>query len=389
MRIENDRQESTFGKNRPVEDRLNKKKKGKGLYWLGMLGCLAALMVIMFAGTALYAWVEEGIAETNQLAEEVMGNVAEDPEAVQETVTYTQEELDAKVAEAVEAAKLEAYSKENERILGGIKEQLENGATVVETLRSYYPEHLVLASDGKFCFVPIQDNLKKNTFIQENLIPVEGTNQLQYMQDGQVVSHKGIDVSQHQGKIDWEKVAGDGVEFAFIRVGFRGYGTGKLVEDEQFENNIKGALANGIKVGVYFFSQAITQEEVLEEAEFVLDKIAPYRVECPIVFDVEKVADKDGRMNLISVEERTNITLSFCQTIEAAGYQPMIYHNMEMAGLLLDLETLENYEKWFAYYGTDLYYPYDYKVWQYSDNGTVAGIDGPVDLNISFRMWGE
>ena len=208
---------------------------------------------------------------------------------------------------------------------------------------------------------------------------------LQYMQDGQVVSHKGIDVSKHQGNIDWTKVAADGVEFAFIRVGLRGYGTeGKLVEDEYFEQNVKGALQAGIKVGVYFYSQAITDEELLEEANLVLEKVKPYNIELPIVFDVEKVSGGKGRANELSVEERTRLTALFCQTIQDAGYKPMIYHNMEMGTLMLDLGQLEQYDKWFAYYNDDLYYPYAYKVWQYSEKGAVDGINEEVDLNIWF-----
>ena len=160
------------------------------------------------------------------------------------------------------------------------------------------------------------------------------------------------------------------------------------MEDEYFEQNITGALSAGIKVGVYFYTQAINEEELMEEANFVLEKIAPYRIECPVVFDVEKVSGDDGRMNSLTVEERTNLTLLFCQTIENAGYKPMIYHNMEMGALLLDLAKLENYDKWFAYYNADFYYPYQYEIWQYTDNGTVNGIDGPVDLNISFGpLW--
>ena len=203
--------------------------------------------------------------------------------------------------------------------------------------------------------------------------------------DGQVVSHKGIDVSKHQGNIDWTKVAADGVEFAFIRVGLRGYGTeGKLVEDEYFEQNIKGALQAGIKVGVYFYSQAITDAELLEEANLVLEKIKPYNVELPIVYDVEKVSGGKGRANDLSVEDRTRLTALFCQTVQDAGYKPMIYHNMEMATLMLDLGQLEQYDKWFAYYNDDLYYPYAYKVWQYTEKGAVDGINEEVDLNIWF-----
>ena len=218
----------------------------------------------------------------------------------------------------------------------------------------------------------------------ENLNILED-GEVQYMQDGQVVSHKGIDVSKHQGNIDWTKVAADGVEFAFIRVGLRGYGTeGKLVEDEYFERNIKGALQAGIKVGVYFYSQAITDAELLEEANLVLEKVKPYNVELPIVYDVEKVSGGKGRANALSVEERTRLTALFCQTIQDAGYKPMIYHNMEMGTLMLDLGQLEQYDKWFAYYNDDLYYPYAYKVWQYSEKGAVDGINEEVDLNIWF-----
>jgi len=303
-----------------------------------------------------------------------------------QTVTYTQEELDAYLTQAQAEAKAmaqEAAAQRETQILEGIRGQLEEGNTVVETLRPYYPDRIVLVSNGSFHFVPIDPNLKKNPYQQEEIVVAEN-GEFQYQKEGQVQSHKGIDVSKFQGKIDWQKVAEDGVEFAIIRVGLRGYGSGKLVEDEYYEDNIKGALRAGIKVGVYIFSQAINEEELLEEAEFVLDKIAPYQIQCPVVFDVEKVAGADGRMNTLSVEERTNLTLLFCQTIERAGYRPMIYHNMEMATLMLDLETLESYGKWFAYYNEDLYYPYAYDVWQYSEKGSINGIEGDVDLNISF-----
>lgn len=185
-------------------------------------------------------------------------------------------------------------------------------------------------------------------------------------------------------------MAQDGVEFAFIRVALRGYGTGKLVEDEYFEQNVEGAQAAGIKVGAYIYSQAINEEELLEEANLVLEKIAPYTIECPIVFDVEKVTGAKGRMNDISLEERTNLALLFCRTIENAGYKPMIYHNAEMGALMIDLETLEDYDKWFASYSDTLYYPYEYKIWQYTQNGRVAGISTAVDMNICIEpVWEE
>lgn len=364
--------------------RTKKRKKKKTLSSVVVFfGCLLVLVVITFIGGYVYMWAAD--KSQDNAGDEAVTAMNED--VVQ--VTYTQEELDAMVAEAAESARAEASETASAEILNSIQAGLEGGQSFVETLRPFYPDDLLLVSGGKFHFVPIQDNLKMNNHVEDNLVILE-TGEYQYMENGQVISHKGIDVSKFQGDIDWQQVAEDGVEFAFIRVGLRGYGSGKLVEDEYFEQNIKGALSAGIKVGVYFYTQAINEEELMEEANFVLERIAPYKVELPVVFDVEKVSGDNGRMNALSLEERTNLTLLFCQTIENAGYKPMIYHNMEMSTLMLDLETLENYDKWFAYYNADFYYPYEYSIWQYSDTGRVNGIKGDVDLNISFGpLWEE
>lgn len=367
------------------EDRLsraNKRKKNNTIASiLVMTGCLLVLVLVTYVAGILYSWIDSKFqSNANDLAAAAEAG-SQTEESTQEVVkTYTQEEVDALIAEA----KQQAEDEEENKILSGIRDGLTSGTTMVETLRPYYPNELVVVSNGAFNFVPIRDDLKKNDYALENLNILED-GEVQYMQDGQVVSHKGIDVSKHQGNIDWTKVAADGVEFAFIRVGLRGYGTeGKLVEDEYFEQNVKGALQAGIKVGVYFYSQAITDEELLEEANLVLEKVKPYNIELPIVFDVEKVSGGKGRANELSVEERTRLTALFCQTIQDAGYKPMIYHNMEMGTLMLDLGQLEQYDKWFAYYNDDLCYPYAYKVWQYSEKGAVDGINEEVDLNIWF-----
>ena len=367
------------------EDRLsraNKRKKNNTkASILVMTGCLLVLVLVTYVAGILYSWIDSKFQNNaNDLAAAAEAG-SQTEESTQEVVkTYTQEEVDALIAEA----KQQAEDEEENKILSGIRDGLTSGTTMVETLRPYYPNELVVVSNGTFNFVPIRDDLQKNDYVLENLNILED-GEVQYMQDGQVVSHKGIDVSKHQGNIDWTKVAADGVEFAFIRVGLRGYGTeGKLVEDEYFEQNVKGALQAGIKVGVYFYSQAITDEELLEEANLVLEKVKPYNIELPIVFDVEKVSGGKGRANELSVEERTRLTALFCQTIQDAGYKPMIYHNMEMGTLMLDLGQLEQYDKWFAYYNDDLYYPYAYKVWQYSEKGAVDVINEEVDLNIWF-----
>lgn len=375
-----------------AEDRLERAKKRRKSKSVGSIlvffGCFLVLVVVTYIAGYLYMWIDNEFQKSaNDIAAAVMEAESQDGEGG--TASYTQEELDAKVAEAVESARAEGAQTASAEILDGIQAGLESGQTYVETLRPFYPDDLLVVSSGQFHFVPIQKHLKMNDYTEDNLNILE-TGEYQYLENGQVISHKGIDVSKHQGEIDWQQVAEDGVEFAFIRVALRGYGTGRLVEDEYFEQNIQGALNAGIKVGVYVYSQAINEAEVLEEASLVLEKIAPYEIQCPVVFDVEKVTGDSGRMNELTLEERTNLTLLFCQTIENAGYKPMIYHNMEMGALMLDLETLEGYDKWFAYYNPDFYYPYDYKIWQYSHTGTVKGIDGEVDLNISFEpVWEE
>lgn len=349
-----------------------------------MLGCLVLLVAVMYGGlTLIDRYVQREQDDVPAMADDIQNQPQDSVDVVSDAVVYSQEELDAKIAEAV----LAAQNLEADRVLEGIKTSLSEGTTTVETLRPYYPDDIVVVSGGKFHFVPINRELELNTLDKANLNILE-SGEFQYLTDGQVISHKGIDVSSHQGNIDWNLVAQDGVEFAIIRVGYRGYGSeGRLVVDEKFEDNIKGAKAAGIKVGVYFFSQAINETELLEEANLVLEQIAPYSIECPVVYDVEKTSAA-GRMNAISVEDRTHLTQLFCQTIENSGYKPMIYHNTEMGALLINIAELENYDKWYASYSDQMFYPYEYKIWQYSDKGKIQGISTDVDLNISFApIW--
>ncbi len=361
------------------EARRNRRRKSRMSAVLALLGSLALIMIILYVGVLLY----DRLAHSPEDDIPAMADGFQQEEGTDAAVYYSQEELDAKIAEAL----LEAQNAEADRVLNGIKESLSNGTTTVETIRPYYPDDIVVVSGGRFHFVPINRDLKLNQFDKANLNVLE-SGEFQYLTDGQVTSHKGIDVSRFQGDIDWKLVAQDGVEFAIIRVASRGYVTGELVEDEKFEANISGALEAGVKVGVYVFSQAVNQEELLEEANLVLEKIAPYDVTCPVIFDVEKVSKSNARMNGISVEERTALALLFCQTIENAGYTPMIYHNTEMGALMLDLPQLENYGKWYAAYNKHMFYPYEYQIWQYSNKGSVQGIDGDVDMNISFApIW--
>ena len=191
----------------------------------------------------------------------------------------------------------------------------------------------------------------------------------------------GIDVSKWQGTIDWEAVADAGIDFAIIRVGYRGYSTGVLVEDSYFEKNIKGATAAGIKVGVYFFSQAITQAEAVEEASMVISLISGYNLTYPVFIDTE---ESGGRADSLTKTQRTAVVLAFLKTITNSGYSAGVYASKNWYTDNLNASLLSSYTIWVAQYSSTLTYTGKYDIWQYSQTGTVDGISGNVDMNISY-----
>ena len=191
----------------------------------------------------------------------------------------------------------------------------------------------------------------------------------------------GIDVSYAQGAIDWNRVMKAGIKFAIIRAAFRGYGTGRIVEDEWFERNIKGATAAGIKVGVYFFSQAVNEKEGAEEADYIVNQIRNYKVTLPVVIDTEYVSDSRARGNLISKEIRTAAVKAFCERSLQRGYTPMIYASTSWLNNQLDMRKLSAYKVWVAQYYSRVTYNGKYQCWQYSNSGSVDGISNRVDMN--------
>ena len=196
---------------------------------------------------------------------------------------------------------------------------------------------------------------------------------------------RGIDVSEHQLDIDWNKVAQSGVDYAYIRVGRRGYTEGGLFEDPYFAANMAGAQAAGLKVGVYMFSQAVTVQEAIEEANFVIERIAKYNVELPVVFDWEKVHEADARTADVTMEGRTDCAIAFCETVKNAGYSPCVYFNRNLGYYGYDLSRLTDYEFWFSLPESgfpNFYYAAD--MWQYSFTETVPGIAVETDMNLWF-----
>ena len=202
-------------------------------------------------------------------------------------------------------------------------------------------------------------------------------------EDEQYASVTGIDVSEFQGDIDWKAVKEDGIDFVMIRLGFRGSGTGTLVLDSKFKENLKGAKKAGLNVGVYFFSQAVTPEEAIEEARYVVNHIRGKGVRYPVAFDMEPI-DGTERAAKLNKEEKTAITDAFCQVIDRNGYTPMIYGNPKWMRRHIDLSYLSDYGKWLAHYTDTTSYKSDFAMWQYTDSGTIEGIYGPVDMNLYF-----
>lgn len=208
----------------------------------------------------------------------------------------------------------------------------------------------------------------------------------------------GIDVSQWQGTINWKQVKKAGIDFAFIRVGYRGYGSGLLDDstmDTYYETNMKNAIAAGIKVGVYVFSQAVTKKEAIAEANYILNRIGNYEISMPLILDYEYASTETGlggrlyNANLTK-KQATNICLAFCQTIADAGYTPMVYANKSMLETQLNADTIsKDYRIWLANYTTETTYGKTFDFWQYSSTGSVKGISGNVDMNFYYEQLGD
>ncbi len=215
---------------------------------------------------------------------------------------YTPEEVETMIASEKENAALQASEETEDAMLDRMKELMLSGEGAVNMLRKFFPNEIVLVDNTQYYFFPISDTLAKHSYLPENFILTEDE-LIEYYDNGELVSHKGIDVSRYQEKIDWQEVAEDDVEYAFIRLGIRGYTEGEIKEDDTFEYNINGALDNGIEAGVYFFTQAISVEEAEEEAQYVLDAIEPYDVTYPVVLDVEAVSSENARTAELTKEE--------------------------------------------------------------------------------------
>ena len=291
---------------------------------------------------------------------------------------YTEAEMGSRIEEA----RIEAGEKADRALREDIKKRLEDGEGANSIIKSLYPNQLVVSKSGRYYFFPISNKIEHHDFGPDDF-EMGDKGFLKYVGDKKDFKFKqGVDVSRFQGEIDWSKVKEDGIEFAIIRAGYRGITEGKVIADETFEDNIKGAIENGIDVGVYFYSQAINKEEALEEANSVIEMIEPYKITYPVVIDIESADSDNARTLNLTSKEYEEVANVFCDRVEEAGYKSMVYGNLLSFTLLMNAENVDNRDIWFAQYNPSLYYPYHFDIWQYTSAGKVAGIEKSVDLNI-------
>ena len=249
-----------------------------------------------------------------------------------------------------------------------------------------YSSYIVLGDDRETAqLYKISDKVPRHNLDMENFVTGDD-GYLHYSSEDISDTKVGIDVSSYQGDIDWKAVADSrNIDFAMIRVGYRGYGSeGKLDTDSRYEDNLKGAQENKVPMGVYFFTEAINYDEGVEEANYVLSLIEDYNVTYPVVIDTEYVNDSNARANDISNSDRTDAIVGFCETIKAAGHTPMIYASRNWFVQNMDIDRLGEYELWVAQYANVPYFPYKFTGWQYTYEGSVPGIEAPVDINVWF-----
>ncbi|MCM1155281.1 MAG: glycoside hydrolase family 25 protein [Roseburia sp.] len=248
---------------------------------------------------------------------------------------------------------------------------------------------LIKAADGTEEWVLISPYLTKNTYDVTNLS--ESANLKKYVENGKKISYVGIDISKHNGSVNFRSLKAAGIDFVMLRLGARGYSTGQLSLDDNFVENIEAAAEAGLDIGIYFYSQAINQEEAIQESNFVVQNLEPYRADItyPVAFDMEKVSNDKARIDELSRDDKTTITGSFLSGIQAAGYIPMIYGNKEWLIKNIDLARLQDYDVWLSQDEDVPDYPYQYVMWQYTTTGVVNGIQGDANLDICFVSYSD
>lgn len=329
------------------------------------------------------------LAEEQQQVEEAPKLRAEDldfwdmyPVEGQETETPEEKESGSSEKTGSRSSYTEKAEKEKEEQRQKEEELKNNPATDGKHTR-------ITNRNGEEEWVLISPYLTKNTIDFTKIEDKAGLKR--YMENGRKTSYVGVDISKHTGEINFTGVKAAGVDYVMIRLGSRGYSTGQIALDENFKQNIEGAIEAELDIGIYFYSQAVSPEEAIQEANFVIQNLEPYRahVKYPIAFDMEFVSNDKSRIEGLSREDKTTVTATFAEGVKAAGYVPMIYGDKEWLLKEIDLTKLQDYDVWLSQEEDIPDYPYLYTMWQYDTDSILNGIEGGADLNICFVSYSE
>lgn len=262
----------------------------------------------------------------------------------------------------------------------------EEETTVMEETETEEVNHdtqtLVTRADGTEEWVELNENLATNNYSKSRFVYKDPI--MSYYLNGKEASWCGADISTKQGVVDFKKLKKAGCDFVMIKVGGRGYSSGEIVLDDKLKDYMKGAKNAGLDIGVYFFSQAITKDEIEEEAETLLEAIKDYDVKYPVVFQMQEVEGDMARVEALDTDSRTTLAKLFLNIIDDAGYKPMLYGNKEWLLTKVDLEALAGYDIWLSQEADTPDYPYEFSMWQYDKAGTISGISEETGLNICF-----
>jgi GH25 family lysozyme M1 (1,4-beta-N-acetylmuramidase) len=245
----------------------------------------------------------------------------------------------------------------------------------------------VRLSDGTKEEVDLDEDIDRNTYDYSNLTSKSPL--MTYSVDGNVVSTCGVDISANSGEVDFSKLKSAGVDFVMIKIGARGYSSGNIVMDENYEDNLAAAKKAGLDIGVYFCSQAVSKSEAKEEADVVLDAIEKYTIKYPVAYVMENVTDDMARIEALDTSERTQMAKSFMDRVENSGYTPILYGDLEWLMTYVDMSKLDDYDVWYAQDSSKPDFPYEFTMWQYSSNATIKGIDSKAAMILSFKDYAD
>ncbi len=366
-----------------LKEQKDRKPFGPGnrqfLYLMNMIVlCCVTLLSLAAAGIFLLR-ARDAAAQSTSLQSEL------DAVKGSAKTLYTEDEVSARESQARD----DGATAEKRKILMQIQSSMESGGSTASMLRSLFSEDIVVVNGGKYYFYPILNAVKRNSFQQDDF-SLTDDGRLQYIGSDKVTLQSGVNVSEENGDIDWQLVSEDDVSFAMICAGGResdDSGKSRVFKDQNLEDNINGASEAGLHVGVYYILDLSEKDEVQEEAEELVQRLDAYqsKISYPIALWVNAPSEEDRHAHQ-SKADWTDYVISFCDVLEDAGYEPMIYGNLASFVMMLNIENLEKYDKWISNTGASLYFPYRFSMWQYSSAGTVHGISTEVGLDVSLSV---